>query len=193
MTHNDYIQRPWQYRSVKLMSRTIWVQRPLQHRGELDSTNPLRWKLCRNRNDTQSSEWCSRALLLCIGLQHSSHSVKNYVSVRAALALGHGMYTCACITYVSVTRRAKSQNLFVDTFGLSLRLIICSPTHRIALRSRVQQRSSVRYVCAGCPFTTGPDFIFCMSMLDLLRSVVRPSRRSHGLLRNFQQDWHWEP
>ena len=88
------------------------------------------------------------------------------------------------IAYVSVTRRAKSQNLIVETFGLSLRLIICSPTHRIALRSRVQQRSSVRYVCAGCLFTTGPDFIFCRSMLELLRSVVRPSCRSHGLFED---------
>ena len=127
-------------------SRTIETQRLLQQRGELDSTNPRRWKLCRNRNDTQSSEWCSRALLLCADPQHSSRNVKNYVSVRAALALGHGMYTCAChyIRSRNTTSKIPKSDCGYVWFILATHHLLTNPQNRVEIAGATAIEREIR-------------------------------------------------
>ena len=145
---------------------------------------------------TQVSETCRSHQRCCSRALPSCTELRGETLMRSRVTCGKTMMihmhcTCTPATWYARSKQyanrcsVHSRYLIADTFGLSLRLIICSPTHRIALRSRVQRRSSVRYVCAGCPFTTNPDLIFCISMLELLRSVVRPSCRSHGLIEEF--------
>ena len=152
---------------------------------------------------TQVSETCRSHQRCCSRALPSCTELRGETLMRSRVTCGKTMMihmhcTCTPATWYARSKQyanrcsVHSRYLIADTFGLSLRLIICSPTHRIALRSRVQQRSSVRYVCAGCPFPTNPDLIFCTSMLELLRSVVRPSCRSHGLIEEFLTDWQWE-